>query len=159
MNYSFLTTWKFDAPIDQVYDRLLAVEQWPQWWKGVTRVQTLEQGDPDGLGALHRYVWRSKLPYSLSFDMRVVKLERPYRIEGQADGELAGSGIWTLSEAEGVTTAQYRWDVRTTKAWMNLFTPIARPLFEWNHDVVMQQGGEGLAQALGCRLLASGEGA
>ena len=35
--------------------------------------------------------------------------------------------------------------VRTTKRWMNLAAPIARPLFKWNHDIVMQQGGKGLA--------------
>jgi hypothetical protein len=38
---------------------------------------------------------------------------------------------------------------------MNLLSPIARPVFEWNHDWVMRNGGEGLAALLGCRLLAS----
>ena len=33
--------------------------------------------------------------------------------------------------------------------------PLARPAFEWNHDWVMARGGEGIAQLLGCRLLAS----
>ena len=32
--------------------------------------------------------------------------------------------------------------------------PIARPIFRWNHNVVMHQGGEGLAGLLGTRLLA-----
>ena len=31
---------------------------------------------------------------------------------------------------------------------MNVLSPAARPLFAWNHDVVMRQGGEGLAQLL-----------
>ena len=39
---------------------------------------------------------------------------------------------------------------------MNLIAPIARPVFEWNHDWVMSRGGEGIAKLLGCRLLASG---
>ena len=43
----------------------------------------------------------------------------------------------------------------TTKPWMNLLAPIARPVFEWNHDWVMRNGGEGLASLLGCRLLAT----
>ena len=34
--------------------------------------------------------------------------------------------------------------------------PVARPVFEYNHDVVMRWGGEGLAQRLGVRLLAAG---
>ena len=50
----------------------------------------------------------------------------------------------------------YEWNVRTTKAWMNVIGPVARPLFAYNHDVVMRWGGEGLAQRLGCNLLAAG---
>jgi hypothetical protein len=38
---------------------------------------------------------------------------------------------------------------------MNLLAPIARPVFRWNHDWVMARGGEGIAQRLGCRLIAS----
>jgi hypothetical protein len=45
--------------------------------------------------------------------------------------------------------------VRTNKRWMTLIAPLARPAFEWNHDWVMRNGGEGLARLLGARLLAS----
>jgi len=34
---------------------------------------------------------------------------------------------------------------RTTKPWMNLTAPIARPLFTWNSKGVMLQAGAGLA--------------
>jgi hypothetical protein len=37
---------------------------------------------------------------------------------------------------------------------MNFLAPIARPVFRWNHNVVMHQGGQGLADLLGARLLA-----
>jgi hypothetical protein len=36
---------------------------------------------------------------------------------------------------------------------MNLLAPLARPIFEWNHDVIMRQGGEGLARLLDVRLV------
>jgi hypothetical protein len=39
---------------------------------------------------------------------------------------------------------------------MNLLAPLARPVFAWNHDVVMRWGGEGLARLLGTRLVAYG---
>jgi len=38
--------------------------------------------------------------------------------------------------------------------WMNLLAPIARPLFEWNHNVVMNWGAEGLEKRLGARVVA-----
>ena len=46
-----------------------------------------------------------------------------------------------------MTAVVYEWNVRTTKPWMNLLAPIARPVFAWNHDWVMRNGGEGLAEA------------
>ena len=50
----------------------------------------------------------------------------------------------------------YDWRVSTSKRWMNAIAHLARGLFERNHDMVMRWGGEGLAQRLGARLLASG---
>jgi hypothetical protein len=48
----------------------------------------------------------------------------------------------------------FDWRVRTTRAWMNLLGPIARPAFIWNHDRLMAAGGAGLARELGVSLLA-----
>ena len=131
-------------------------DRWPSWWRGVEAVTTLEEGDEEGVGSLGRYVWKSKLPYRLEFDTRITLVERPHRMEGQASGELAGTGTWRLYEEDGVTAAVYDWNVRTTAPWMNLLAPIARPVFAWNHDVVMGWGAEGLSKLLGARLLAVG---
>ena len=38
---------------------------------------------------------------------------------------------------------------------MNLFSPIAKPVFAWNHDYVMRQGAQGLADKLGAELITS----
>jgi hypothetical protein len=122
----------------------------------VESVVTLEEGDDEGVGSLGRYVWKSRLPYRLEFDTRITRVERPHMMEGQATGELAGTGRWQLFEEEGVTAAVYDWNVRTTAPLMNLLAPLARPVFKWNHDVVMRWGGEGIADLLGARLLAHG---
>ena len=44
--------------------------------------------------------------------------------------------------------------MRTTRSWMNLLSPVARPIFAVNHDYVMRSGGHGLAKLLGVPLLA-----
>ena len=151
--YEFLTTWCLEAPIERVWEVLRASSQWPQWWKGVERVEVLEPGDDDGVGELARYTWKSRLPYELSFDMRTTQVERPWFAEGKATGELSGEGRWRLYEARGTTAVTYEWVVETTERWMNLLAPLARPAFAWNHDVVMRQGGEGLARRLDTRLI------
>jgi hypothetical protein len=86
--------------------------------------------------------------------VRTTRVERPRIIEGAARGELSGTGRWRLFEDDGVTAVVYEWVVRTTSPWMNRLAPLARPVFGWNHDVVMRWGGEGLARRLGARLLA-----
>jgi hypothetical protein len=100
--------------------------------------------------------WRSRLPYSIDFEVTTTRKERPHLLEGEAVGELAGTGRWRLWEEGGVTAVTYEWNVSTTKAWMNLLAPIARPIFAVNHNWVMANGGPGLANRLGVPLLAAG---
>jgi uncharacterized protein YndB with AHSA1/START domain len=152
-DYTFITTWKLEAPVEQIWQELIAVEQWPSWWRGVEHVQRIDSGGQGVLGTKHLYTWKSVLPYRLSFAMRMTRMEPLKLLEGRAEGELEGFGRWTLtSEGPDLTTVRYYWQVRTTKAWMNLLTPLLRPLFRWNHDVVMGWGGQGLAQRLGVAL-------
>jgi hypothetical protein len=115
----------------------------------VERVQVL--GDER-----YRIAWRSRIPYSLEFEFAVAELEPPRSMFGHATGELTGTGHWRLFEQAGVTAVTYDWRVRTARAWMNALAPVARPAFEYNHNVVMRWGGEGLAERLGCRLIAAG---
>jgi hypothetical protein len=147
--YSFVTVWTLEAPIEPVWQAIYHSEDWPRWWRGVESVTVLQPGDRQGLGAVRRFCWKSKLPYRLRFDMRVVRIEPPRLLEGHATGELEGEGVWRLEQSGSVTTVRYDWNVRTARWWMNLIAPLARPLFEWNHDVVMRQGGDGLARLLG----------
>jgi len=150
--YEFVTTWCLDAPIDRVFSAIEDSARWPEWWRGVRSAELLEDGDENGVGRLWRYVWRSRLPYNLEFDSRVTRLERPWLMEGQAEGELTGIGRWRLFEGRG-TAVVYEWNVRTSRSWMNALAPVARPVFAWNHDVVMRQGAEGLARLLDAPLL------
>lgn len=147
-DYAFTTIWQIAAPIAPIWTAITEVERWPQWWRGVEAVVRLRDGDRQGVGAIHRYTWKSKLPYRLSFTMETTRVEPLQRIEGHAQGELQGSGRWTFTETAHGTTVRYDWHVRTTKAWMNLIAPLARPLFVWNHDVVMAWGHEGLLKLL-----------
>ncbi len=154
----FLTVWCLEAPIDPVWEAIEDSKRWPEWWRGVERVVELEPGDEDGIGQVDEHTWKSRLPYAVRFRTRTTRIERPNLIVGEATGELAGIGRWRLYEADGTTAALYEWNVRTTRAWMNLLAPIARPIFAWNHDWVMGNGAEGLARLLGVRLLGASGG-
>jgi uncharacterized protein YndB with AHSA1/START domain len=151
--YRFTTTWRVDAPIETVWSAIHDPSHWPQWWKSVERVVEVETGASDGVGALHRYIWKGRLPYRVAFDMRVTRVEPLVLLEGEAQGDVEGTGRWQFSSEEAATVVRYEWRVRTKRGWMNLLAPLARPFFKWNHDYVMQQGGEALASLLDARLL------
>lgn len=151
--YRFLTTWVLEAPRQAVWDVIYAVERWPEWWRGVEFVQKIADGNENGIGSVYRHRWRSRLPYTVGFDIRTTRIEPPFVLEGEARGELEGVGRWRFYEGD-VTAVTYEWRVRTTRAWMNALAPIGRPVFVWSHNVVMRWGGECLAERLGVRLVA-----
>jgi uncharacterized protein YndB with AHSA1/START domain len=152
--YEFVTVWRFDAPIERVWEKIENSETWHEWWRGVQKVEQLKAGNAEGIGKIIRSAWRSALPYTLRFDAEVIRIEPLKLIESRAFGELDGTGLWQFEkEKENITRVRYDWRVRTTKPWMNLIAPLARPFFRWNHDVVMRRGGKGLAKKLNCRLL------
>jgi len=156
--YEFVTVWRFDAPIKEVWETIKHSETWNEWWKGVLKVVELKPGDADGVGSIRRSTWKSKLPYTLEFDSEILRVEPMTTIEARAFGELEGTGLWTLTtEDENTTRVRYDWRVKTTKSWMNFIAPLAKPFFKWNHNVIMNWGGEGLAKKLNCRLLETKE--
>jgi uncharacterized protein YndB with AHSA1/START domain len=151
--YRFLTSWRFDVPVEPVWDALMQPENWPRWWPYVLAVRALESGDAGGIGAVHRFTWSSRLPYRLTFDSKITRLEPHARIEASASGDLVGTGRWDLSFEGHETAVRYEWIVSTAKPWMNLLAPFLAPAFRWNHDHVMAAGGRGLARHLGARLV------
>jgi carbon monoxide dehydrogenase subunit G len=148
-DYHYVSTWQLQAPIDRVWAAISNLEQLPTWYPAVHQVQILAPGDDDRhVGARVRYVLKGRLPMRLAFAATITRVDPPRELELRAEGDLAGTGRWLLDQQGEVTTARYLWDVHTTKAWMNLAAPVARPLFTWNSRGVMLEAGEGLARHL-----------
>jgi uncharacterized protein YndB with AHSA1/START domain len=147
-DYHYVSTWQLQAPIEQVWAALNDLEHLPAWYRGVREAQELAPGDAQGVGRRVRYVIKGRLPLRLAFEATTTRSVPPRDQELRAQGELAGTGRWSLDQQGEVTTVGYRWDVRTTRPWMNLLAPLARPLFTWNSKGVMLQAGEGLARFL-----------
>ena len=146
--YHFVSIWQINAPIERVWKPRRAVAELVEV-RG--RVDQLEPGAADGMGKRMRLLFRTRLPYTLGFDVRVTRVHPPSELVAEATGELAGTGRWTLTPVAGGTVVRY-WDIRTTRRWMNLLAPVARPVFRWNHDELMRAGGQGLARQLGADL-------
>lgn len=146
--YFFTTIWRVEASLAVVWRAIAEVEKWPTWWRGVQSVRKLRDGDRNGIGTVYRETWRSLLPYDLVFDMQMTRIEPGVVLEGRARGDLEGTGTWQFSRREGYTVARCDWTVQTTEPWMTLIEPVARPVFQWNHRVVMDWGAESLSYHL-----------
>jgi uncharacterized protein YndB with AHSA1/START domain len=147
-DYHYVSTWQLKAPIDRVWTAISDPEQLPAWYPAIKEVQILTPGDDQHVGARVRYVLKGRLPMRLAFEATITRVDPPREAELRAEGDLAGTGRWLLNQQGEVTTARYLWDVHTTKAWMNLVAPVARPLFTWNSRGVALQAGQGLARFL-----------
>lgn len=153
VDYAFTTNWHVSAPIQAVWEAIYESDRWPSWWPYVAAVEEIATGDATGVGAVRRYTWTTRLPYRFVFESQVTKVDAPHVLEAHVSGELAGTGQWTLTPNSAGTHVRYEWNVSTTRAWMNAIAPLARPLFAWNHDVVMHAGAQGLSRLLGARVI------
>ena len=66
-----------------------------------------------------------------------------------AKAELDGTGRWTLRPEGAGTHVRYDWMIDVTTPWQVALAPILRPLFAWNHGVVMGWGYTDLKTRLG----------
>jgi len=156
--FQFISVWRIAAPLPRVCEAVSQCAEWPRWWRGVEKVEVCDVGNAEGLGSLRRFTWRGRLPYRLTFDVRVTRIVPLTLLEGRASGELEGIGRWSFSGDDDVTVVRYEWQVRTNRRFLNLIAALARPLIRWNHDQAMQLGAEGMARLLNARLLSSARG-
>lgn len=146
--FILVTDWHFTQPLDRVWALIEKVEDWPGWWRAVKRVETIRKGDETGLGAVRRITWATALPYTLTFDIEVTKVEKHDCLEDRTHGEFDGVGLWNFHDEPEGTHVRYLWRVEVTKPWMHLFAPVLAPVFAWNHNKVMRWGLEGARKRL-----------
>lgn len=147
--YLWRTRWVIEAPPEKIWEALSQPEDWPGWWSYLISVHQLSPGDVEGLGAVRRFLWRTRLPYRIGFDMRTLEVVPGRRLLAQAAGDVDGTGTWHLRPLGTGTEVIYEWRFWLGRPWMRRLAPIARPLFAWNHAGVMRAGGEGLGKYLG----------
>lgn len=152
-DYKFLTVWKFDTPLQKIFDVVHDTDTYHLWWRGQGKVERIKGGNAMGVGAVRKFRTRSVLPYTLTYTGTVLEVEPYTKVVGTVEGELEGMGTWYFDYDGHTSTVKYQWIVKTNSRMMNVLTPVMRRVFEWNHNVVMRWGGEGLAKYIGCNLI------
>jgi hypothetical protein len=123
----------------------------------VKSVVEIEKGDERGIGSIRVYKMQTALPYSLTFSILLSEREEYKLLAGRVFGELEGKGSWFFHQQGDVTHVQCIWNVATTISWMNKLAFLLKPIFAYNHKIVMRWGANSLAKKLTCKLLADFE--
>jgi hypothetical protein len=150
--YTFRTTFELGAVPGDVLAAVLAPERWLGALRHVRELERLRAGEGERGPTYRTTVAAVMPPYRLRWDMEATRLIAAERIEWRAEGDLHGTGTWrftpTLAGTEVVSEAQ----LATTRRWMKLLEPLARPVFVRNHDLVMRAGVDALASHLGTQV-------
>jgi hypothetical protein len=150
--YRFVTEFAAAAPIAAVYATIVEPERWLAGWGDAVRVRRLRTGDVTGAGAAFEATVRAPVGYRVSARIDLTETDPPTHVRMRASGGLEGEGRWRLRARGELTEVAFAWTVRTTATWMNLAAPVARPLFEWSHGVVVRRAAEAAAAHLGTEL-------
>jgi uncharacterized protein YndB with AHSA1/START domain len=146
--FELVTRWRLDAPAEDVWRILSDAERWPEWWPCVESVEKIHPGGTDGENSLWAYTWKTMLPYKLRLEFRMTRIAAPVLLEADVRGDVAGRGLCRIYRQEHRTVVRYEWNVRLCRSWMKWLAPLARPVFLWNHRMVMRQGEACLAARL-----------
>ena len=149
-DYSFVTYWRFAAPIQEVRDALNTPERYSEWWPCIIGYKKLNP-EVTGIGGRAERAVRGRLPYILRYTTTITKSEPPREVAYDAEGDLVGHGRFVLEQQKDTTQVVFHWDVRTSSTLMNVLAPLLAWLFAWNHNWVMAQGERGLTDWLKVR--------
>ena len=147
--YQFQTVWQTSALVEKVWETLAHYSAWTTWWRGIRKVEVVREGESSGVGTVLRQGWRSWIPYTLVFDLEMIRLESKRLLEGRASGDLEGICKWTFTPVNGGTEIRFTVDVRPGRWWMNLPLPFVPLIVRANFETIMRWGREGLERKLG----------
>ena len=120
--YMFVDEWDVAAPVASVFAAISDARSYPEWWKPVYLEVDADDGEPE-VGKESRQHFKGRLPYHLRTRSRITRLEPPFVIGAEVDGDLRGTGLWTLKEtADGGTHVRFDWRVHADRRLLKLLT-------------------------------------
>jgi quercetin dioxygenase-like cupin family protein/uncharacterized protein YndB with AHSA1/START domain len=140
--YVFVDEWDVAAPPEAVFSTLADARTYPVWWRPV--YIDVESDGPAELGKESRQHFKGRLPYHLNTRSVITELDPPRTITAEVDGDLRGTGTWTLAPIATGTHVRFDWQVHADRRLLRALTPLLRPLLRWNHNWAIARAMEGL---------------
>ena len=159
-DYEFTTVWRVAGTREEVVDILRDSRELPRWWPAVyLSVDPGRSGGADRVGASSLLHTKGFLPYTLRWELTLAEPVSPEGFGIRANGDLNGTGRWTLTQDGPETVVRFDWAVSAAKPILRWFSWALRPLFAANHRWAMARGQESLALELRRRRAAASSNA
>ncbi|WP_424808645.1 SRPBCC family protein [Rhodococcus sp. 27YEA15] len=140
-DFAFHSVWELDASADRVYSALADVANYARWWPQVRDVSTIDAGS--GVMTI-----RSAVPWTFRIvGRRAVEDPMSRYLRATLSGAMTGWSSWTI-QASGVRSRAYFEQEVTVVGNLGVLSHIAKPLFAWNHELMMSGGCAGLSRYL-----------
>ena len=143
--HRLLTHWRIFGTAREIADVLGRTMELPRWWPSVyLDAEEIEKGGEGGIGRRVRLRTKGWLPYTLDWELRVTRSRHPFGFSIEANGDLAGTGVWTFEPVGAWTVVTYDWRVRAEKPLLRALSPFLFPVLAANHRWAMRRGEESL---------------
>jgi quercetin dioxygenase-like cupin family protein/uncharacterized protein YndB with AHSA1/START domain len=140
--YEFVDEWVVAAPLQDVFDAIADSRTYPQWWRPV--YLEVDADGPPVLGAAARHHFKGRLPYHLRTRSVITAIDWPRSVTAEVDGDLRGTGVWTLTPTASGAHVRFDWRVHADRRLLRVLTPVLRPLLRANHNWAIARAIEGL---------------
>ena len=148
LRYRFEEEWMFEAPVEKVWDQMVHVDEWPEWWKGLEVSDSVDDLPVIMAGKRYRTRWKGPFPYRLEVHA-VIKNASPHAsISADIHGDIKGICTCHIEKNQLGTRVLFSLDVRTAAPWMTLLSPFLKGYFSKNHNRLMAKGMQGFTQHL-----------
>lgn len=155
-DYHFVTRWRVEAPIEEVFRIISNATELPRWWPSVyLEVRELAPGDKKNVGKVVDLYTRGWLPYTLRWQFRVTEVDFPHGLALEAWGDFVGTGRWSFAQDGRWADIRYDWHIRADKPLLRYLSFVLKPIFSANHRWAMAQGEQSLRAELARRSAAA----
>jgi len=130
-------SWRFDVGRDRLWDRITTTDEYTQWWPW------LQAFEPDG-GVVPGQRWTCTvappLPYRVRFEVHFVDVVPGHHVESTVSGDIGGHARLTIDDDGDGTRARLVSDLHPTNRLLRGFGLVARPLVEYGHNWILDEG-------------------
>lgn len=141
--------WRSTAPVHDVWEVLVDLETWPEWWPAITHVETVSPS-ANAIAAA-RLTFSTRPPLRpLVTTLEVVERTEPTRLDVVVtDGPLGGQGIFTIDPDPEGSRSCYDVSLSVRSLLFKPLEPILRGGTRASGKARLERAGEDLARLAG----------